>query len=59
MWNEVDCLDLATGKRFIKKFDDIRAQRRFLIRCKHSQKIIVLGYTYDGQDEYEYLVSGY
>ena len=57
--NEVYCLDLTTGREFTKAFDDLRKQRAFLLRCKHSRKIRVIGYTYQSQSQYEYLEFGW
>ena len=56
--NEVYCIDLTTKKSFTLKFDNLVKQRRFLLKCKHSSKLFVTGYTYDGQAEYEYLEFG-
>lgn len=57
--NEVYCLDLATGREFTRTFDNLYKQRLFLLRCKHSKKIVVTGYTYQDQEEYEYLEFGW
>ena len=56
--NEVYCLDLTTGREFAKAFDDLRQQRLFLLRCKHSKKIYVTGYTYQSESQREYLECG-
>lgn len=57
--NEVSFLVLATGKEVTKYFDDLRQQRLFLLRCKHSKKVIITGYTYQSQAQYEYLEYGW
>lgn len=56
--NEVTFIVLATGKEVTKYFDNLREQRLFLLRCKHSKKVYVTGYTYQDQEEYEYLEFG-
>lgn len=56
--NEVSFIVLATGKKLTRYFDNLREQRLFLLRCKHSNKVFVLGYTYRGQAQHEYLAFG-
>lgn len=53
--NDVECLDMTNGRTFVKEFSDLREQRNFLIKCRHSKKLLVLSYTYNDQDEKEYL----
>lgn len=53
--NEVYCIDLATKREFTKRFDDVRKQKAFMTRCRHGRKIWVTGYTYQDEDEHEYL----
>lgn len=57
--NEVWCKDLVKNREFTLKFNDLHKQRVFLLRCKHSKKIMVLGYTWQSEDEYMYLEYGY
>lgn len=57
--NEVTFIVLATGKEVTKYFDNLREQRLFLLRCKHSKKVYVTAYTYQDQEEYEYLEFGW
>ena len=57
--NEVSFIVLATGKEVTKYFDDLKQQRLFLLRCKHSKKVFVTGYTYQSQAQYEYLEYGW
>ena len=56
--NEVEVLVLDTNKTFIKHFDDVREQRKFMIKCKYSKKLMVLSFTWNGQAQYEYLMWG-
>ncbi len=56
--NEVSFLILETGKEITKRFCDLKEQRLFLLRCRHSKKVLITGYTYQGQSEYEYLEYG-
>ena len=56
--NEVECLDLRTMKTFTKVFDSPYKARVFVLRCKHSKKLRVIGFTYHSQEEYEY-IGGY
>ena len=56
--NEVWCLDLKTNKEFTLHFNDLHKQRLFLLRCKYSKKIMVLGYTYQNQSQNDYLRYG-
>lgn len=56
--NEVWCYDKTTGREFTLKFNDLHKQRVFLLRCKHSKKIIVLGYTWQSESQYQYLAYG-
>ena len=55
--NEVYCIDLATKREFTKRFDDVRKQKAFMTRCRHGRKIWVTGYTYQNEDEHEYLAG--
>lgn len=56
--NTVKFLVLDTKVIVVKEFDNVVAQRKFLLKCKHSRKVFVLGYTCDGSDEWEYLEFG-
>ena len=56
--NEVTCYDNETGKVFVKTFDNIREQRRFMLRCKRSKKITLLGFTWQSSAEFDYLEYG-
>lgn len=56
--NKVKFLILDTKVVVEKIFDNVVAQRRFLLNCKHSNKVFVLGYTCNGTDEWEYLEFG-
>ena len=56
--NKVKFIVLDTMKEVVKYFDNVVEQRKFLLRCKYSNKVFVLGYTCDGTDEYEYLEFG-
>ena len=56
--NEVWCRDLVKGKDFILKFNDLHKQRVFLLRCRYSKKIMVLGYTWQTESQYQYLQYG-
>ena len=56
--NEVSFLILATGKEITKRFDDLKEQRLFLLRCKHSNKVFVTCFTYQTQSQLEYLLCG-
>ncbi len=56
--NEVYCIDLTTGRSFTKKFDNLRNQRLFLLKCKYSKKIKITGFTYQDEEEYLYLQYG-
>lgn len=55
--NEVYCIDMATGKSFTKYFDDVRRQKAFITRCRHGRKIWIEGYTWQDEDEHEYLAG--
>ena len=57
--NEVTFKIIATGKEVTKQFDNLRQQRLFLLRCRHSKKVIVTGYTFQSQAQYEYLEFGW
>lgn len=59
MLNEVSFLSLENGKEVTKYFDDIKQQRLFILRCKHSKKVMLTGYTYQSQAQYEYLEFGW
>lgn len=56
--NEVVCYDKTTNKTFTLHFDNLYKQRKFLIKCRYSNKLMVLSYTYQSQAEYEYLEFG-
>jgi hypothetical protein len=56
--NEVRFLVKATNTLVVKKFWDLREQRRFILRCKHSNKVILMGYSYQTEEEAEYLEFG-
>ena len=58
MENKVWVLSLVTGIETEKTFTDLEKQRRFLIKAKKSPDMIVTGYTYDNQEEGEYLSRG-
>ena len=55
--NSVTCIDMANGKIFTKEFDDLIKQKQFMRKCRYSKKLFITGYTYDGQDEYEFLIN--
>lgn len=57
--NEVKFVVMETGKEVTKRFDDLRSQRRFLLKCRRSNKVFVTGYTFQSQEEYEYLEYGW
>lgn len=57
--NEVKFVVMETGEEVTKRFDDLRAQRRFLLKCRHSNQVFVTGYTFQSQAEYEYLEFGW
>ena len=52
MVRQVQCLDLTTMRVFNKNFDTYPQQKAFIIKCKHGHKIKVLGFDYNGQQEY-------
>ena len=54
--NEVECLDVINNKVFIKRFYDVREQRKFILRCKYSKRIKVLSYTWQTSEQYKYLL---
>lgn len=56
--NEVSFLILGTGKEITKRFYDLKEQRLFLLRCHHSKKVFITGFTYQSQAQYEYLQYG-
>ena len=56
--NEVRFFVKATQTLVVKKFWDLREQRRFILRCKHSNKVILMGYSYQTEEEAEYLEFG-
>ena len=56
--NEVTCLNLQTGETFTRYFNDLKAQRLFLLKCKHSKKVMVVSYTWQTYSQYEYLEFG-
>lgn len=56
--NIVWVMVLATKKEFQKFFYDVREQRKFLLRCKHSKKVMITGYTWQNEEEREYLECG-
>lgn len=56
--NEVECLDLTTGKVFSKYFYDLHEQRVFINKCRFSKRIRVLSYTWQNEAQHEYLVYG-
>lgn len=56
--NEVYCINVLTKKPFTLYFSNLLKQRRFLVKCRYSQKVMVVGYTYQSQEEYEYLAFG-
>lgn len=56
--NEVSFIVLATGKRVVKYFDNLREQRLFILRGRRSNKIFIIGYTYQSQAQYEYIEFG-
>lgn len=56
--NEVYCYDIIKGREFTLRFDDLHKQRVFLLRCKYSRKIKVLGYTWQSESQRLYLEYG-
>lgn len=56
--NEVNCYNKLTGQTFTKYFNDLREQRVFLLRCKHSKKVMVVGYTWQSESQRQYLEYG-
>jgi hypothetical protein len=56
--NQVYCFNLLTGQEFTLTFNNLKQQRLFLLRCKFSKKIKVLGYTYQNESQYRYLEYG-
>lgn len=54
--NEVSFLILATGKEITKRFYDLKEQRLFLLKCKHSKKVFITCFTYQTQSQLEYLL---
>lgn len=56
--NEVWCKDMVKNREFTLKFNDLHKQRVFLLRCRYSHKVKVLGYTYHSMSEYMYLEYG-
>lgn len=56
--NEVYCLDNTTGREFTLYFDDLKKQRNFLIKCRYSKKIHIIGFTYQSYTQYQYLTFG-
>lgn len=52
MERELDILNLKTGKLFKLAFNSFHEQRNFMVKAKHSKEIKVLGFDYDGQQEY-------
>ena len=55
--NEVTCIDLSTGREFTKSFSDVYEQRKFIIKCRYSSKVKVIGYRCQCYEEMEYLES--
>jgi len=49
---EIQVLNLKTMKAFKKTFNSFYDQRKFMVKAKHSKEIKVLGFDYDGQQEY-------
>jgi len=56
--NEVYCYDKLNHKEFTLYFSDLHKQRLFLLRCKYSHKIMVLGYTWQSEAQRYYLAYG-
>lgn len=56
--NKVSFLVLETGKEITKYFDNLKEQRLFLLRCRHSKKVFITEFSYQSQSQYEYLVYG-
>lgn len=42
--HEVLLLNLETGKRFSKTFESLFLCRKFVNKCKHSKKVLVLAH---------------
>ena len=57
--NEVWCLNRINGEEFTLRFNDLQKQRKFLLKCKHSKKIMILGYTWQTENQRLYLERGY
>lgn len=56
--NTVDCYDTTTGRSFTKEFSSPYPQRQFILRCRHSKKIKVLGWTCNTPSEEEFIEFG-
>lgn len=53
--NSVICLNMETNEQFVRYFDDVEKQRKFMIKCRFSKKIKVIGWDCQDYDEYRYL----
>jgi hypothetical protein len=49
---KAQCLDVENKKCFEKAFNNFRELKAFMIKCHHSKKIKVIGFDYDGEQEY-------
>lgn len=56
--NEVSFLVLATNTKVTKYFDNLKQQRLFILRCRHSKKVVITSYTYQSQAQRNYLEYG-
>lgn len=42
----VELFDKTTGKRFKKEFESLFLCRKFVNKCKHSKKLVLISYPY-------------
>ena len=56
--NSVTCIDLRTGKEFTRYFYDLKEQHIFMLRCKHSRKVMIVAYTCENEEDRLYVGYG-
>lgn len=55
---EVELMNIANGKTWIKTFNDIREARVFVNKCNHSIRVSVLSVVCDTYTQYQYVMYG-
>lgn len=52
---KIDYMILKTGQILTHEFDDVYEAKKFLLRCRYSKKVRVVGVECLLQDDFEFL----